>query len=78
MTSSAEGVLTTHTGSLPRPSELAELMVARETGTADKGSLARLPGLVRDATQQVLARQGEIGIDVGSDGEQGKIGMRRM
>ncbi|MDN5918934.1 MAG: cobalamin-independent methionine synthase II family protein [Pseudonocardia sp.] len=74
MTSSAEGVLTTHTGSLPRPSELAELMVARETGTADGESLARLPGLVRDATQQVLARQGEIGIDVGSDGEQGKIG----
>ena len=74
MTSSAEGVLTTHTGSLPRPSELAELMVARETGTANEESLARLPGLIRDATQQVVARQGEIGIDVGSDGEQGKIG----
>lgn len=49
-------------------------MVARETGTANEESLARLPGLIRDATQQVVARQGEIGIDVGSDGEQGKIG----
>ncbi|MFG1638599.1 cobalamin-independent methionine synthase II family protein [Pseudonocardia alni] len=74
MTSSADGVLTTHTGSLPRPSELAELMVARETGTADGESLARLPGLVRAATQHVLQRQAEVGIDVGSDGEQGKIG----
>lgn len=74
MTSSADRVLTTHTGSLPRPPELAELMVARETGTADSDGLARLPQMVREATQQVLQRQREAGIDVGSDGEQGKIG----
>ncbi|MBQ6642392.1 MAG: cobalamin-independent methionine synthase II family protein [Saccharopolyspora sp.] len=49
-------------------------MVARETGTADPDSLTRLPELVRDATRQVLESQAEAGIDVGSDGEQGKIG----
>ncbi|WP_295145654.1 cobalamin-independent methionine synthase II family protein [Saccharopolyspora sp.] len=74
MTSSSDHVVTTHTGSLPRSPELAELMVARETGTADPDSLTRLPELVRDATRQVLESQAEAGIDVGSDGEQGKIG----
>lgn len=73
-TSTSAGVLTTHTGSLPRPPELAELMVARETGSAEAEALDRLPALVREATAAVLRRQGETGIDVGSDGEQGKIG----
>lgn len=66
--------MTTHTGSLPRPPELAEAMVARETDSADPATLAALPGMVREATAAVLRRQGETGIDVGSDGEQGKIG----
>lgn len=73
-TSTSAGILTTHTGSLPRPPELAELMVARETGTAEATALERLPALVREATAAVLRRQGETGIDVGSDGEQAKIG----
>ncbi|MPZ66654.1 MAG: epoxyalkane--coenzyme M transferase [Pseudonocardiaceae bacterium] len=49
-------------------------MVARETGTAEATALGRLPGLIREAIAAVLRRQGETGIDVGSDGEQGKIG----
>ncbi len=73
-TSSSAGILTTHTGSLPRPPELAEAMVARETGSASSATLEALPGMVREATAAVLRRQGETGIDVGSDGEQGKIG----
>jgi 5-methyltetrahydropteroyltriglutamate--homocysteine methyltransferase len=73
-TSSSATILTTHTGSLPRPPELAAAMVARENGEADDATLARLPELVRAATVEVLDRQGAIGIAVGSDGEQGKIG----
>jgi 5-methyltetrahydropteroyltriglutamate--homocysteine methyltransferase len=73
-TSSSAGILTTHTGSLPRPPELAAAMVARETGEADAATLAALPDMVREATAAVLRRQGEVGIAVGSDGEQGKIG----
>ncbi|MHA6629164.1 cobalamin-independent methionine synthase II family protein [Pseudonocardia sichuanensis] len=73
-TSTRDDILTTHTGSLPRPPELAAAMVARETGTADAATLAALPGMVREATAAVLRRQGETGITVGSDGEQGKIG----
>lgn len=49
-------------------------MVARENGAASADALARLPELVRGATVEVLRRQGEAGIDVASDGEQGKIG----
>lgn len=75
MRTSAPGrVLTTHTGSLPRPPELAAAMVAREQGEADAATLAALPGMVRAATADVLRGQGETGIAVGSDGEQGKIG----
>lgn len=73
-TSSIGRILTTHTGSLPRPPELAEVMVARENGEADPDALSRLPRLIREATAGVLRRQGETGIDVASDGEQGKIG----
>ncbi|WP_300012597.1 cobalamin-independent methionine synthase II family protein [Pseudonocardia sp.] len=73
-TSSATAILTTHTGSLPRPPELAAAMVARENGEADAAALAGLPAMVRRAITDVLRRQGEIGIDAGSDGEQSKIG----
>jgi 5-methyltetrahydropteroyltriglutamate--homocysteine methyltransferase len=69
-TSDSTGILTTHTGSLPRPPELAAALVARENGEVQ----AAIPELVRSATAEVLRRQGATGIDVGSDGEQGKIG----
>ncbi|MFF5985865.1 cobalamin-independent methionine synthase II family protein [Prauserella flavalba] len=69
-----DGLLTTHVGSLPRRHDLADLMVARETDMAISEQLAQLPRLVHEATVEVLRRQGEIGISVGSDGEQGKIG----
>lgn len=49
-------------------------MVARETGALDATQTARLPHLVRDSVEAVLRRQAESGIDVASDGEQGKIG----
>lgn len=74
MLTSGRRILTTHAGSLPRPPELTELMVARESSALDATQTARLPHLVRDAIENVLRRQAESGIDVASDGEQGKIG----
>lgn len=71
---SDDRILTTHTGSLPRSEELAELMVAREGGELDAEQAARLPGLAQEATVSVLQGQAEASIDVASDGEQGKIG----
>lgn len=49
-------------------------MVARETDALDAFQIGRLPHLVSDAVDAVLRRQAQSGIDVASDGEQGKIG----
>jgi 5-methyltetrahydropteroyltriglutamate--homocysteine methyltransferase len=49
-------------------------MVARENDALDEAAAARLPGLVREAITDVVRRQAELGIDVISDGEMGKIG----
>ncbi len=74
MLTSADRILTTHTGSLPRPPALAEAMVTRETGELSAEQVAALPGMVGSAIAEVLQRQVEIGLDVISDGEMGKIG----
>lgn len=63
-------ILTTHTGSLPRPANLVELMFAKEEGRpADE---ARLSQAVQQAVDDVVRRQREIGIDLVSDGEMSK------
>src|SRR5215211_2795590 len=65
---------TTHAGSLPRPGELAALMVGRETGELLPDDAARLPDLVREAIATVVRQQVDTGLDIISDGEMGKIG----
>jgi 5-methyltetrahydropteroyltriglutamate--homocysteine methyltransferase len=64
-------ILTTHTGSLPRPDALSALLFARLSGKPyDAAELAR------QATQSVAAivrRQIDLGLDVVSDGEQSKV-----
>ncbi|MFI5315902.1 MAG: cobalamin-independent methionine synthase II family protein [Myxococcota bacterium] len=63
-------ILSTHAGSLPRPDALNALLVRRSRSEAvDPGELARL---AREATERVVARQLEVGIDVGNDGEQAR------
>jgi 5-methyltetrahydropteroyltriglutamate--homocysteine methyltransferase len=61
---------TTHTGSLPRPDELLELMFARETGEAVDEAV--LDHAIEDATAYVVRRQVEAGISVIGDGEMSK------
>ncbi len=63
-------ILTTHTGSLPRPRELAELHGRRSRGeTIDAQELNRA---IAVATAQVVAAQVAVGIDIGNDGEQAR------
>jgi 5-methyltetrahydropteroyltriglutamate--homocysteine methyltransferase len=72
MKHSTERILTTHTGSLPRPENLAQLMIAKEQGkTID---IQELAGNVYTAVAEVVKRQVEVGIDIISDGEMSKIG----
>ena len=68
MLGSASRILSTHAGSLPRPPELVALQVRVSRGQpADEETLA---GAAQEATRRAIARQLDIGIDVGNDGEQ--------
>ena len=61
-------ILTTHAGSLPRPSPLVELQLRASRGEAVDP--AELSGASEEATRQAVARQLDCGIHVGNDGEQ--------
>ena len=68
MQRSDKRILTTHTGSLPRPAELVRLYVDRANGKAvDEAALARAGA---DAMRRVVAKQREVGIDIPNNGEQ--------
>jgi 5-methyltetrahydropteroyltriglutamate--homocysteine methyltransferase len=68
MQRSEHRILTTHTGSLPRPPELTRLYVRRARGEAvDPAELERL-GKV--ALRRVVEKQIEAGVDIGNNGEQ--------
>jgi len=63
-------ILTTHTGSLPRPAPLAALLVeGRRDGEADQAGFA---AMVAAAVAAVVQKQVEVGIDIANDGEQGR------
>jgi 5-methyltetrahydropteroyltriglutamate--homocysteine methyltransferase len=67
MKRSTERILTTHTGSLPRPDSLVELMFAKEEGRAvDARQHAERE---RRSVREVVESQQAAGIDVVSDGE---------
>jgi 5-methyltetrahydropteroyltriglutamate--homocysteine methyltransferase len=67
---SSDGVLTTHTGSLPRPDRLAEIHKKRQ---ADQDyDEAALRSEIEAATLEVVSRQAEVGVSVVSDGEMSK------
>src|SRR5215831_1828984 len=63
-------IRTTHTGSLPRPVDLVELLVAHDRGEDAPELAARVTQAVGD----VVKRQAEVGLDVLNDGEVGRIG----
>ena len=71
MHNSKDRILTTHVGSLPRPSDVTELVFAREREeVVDDDVFDRVIGNAVDA---VTEQQREAGISVPSDGEMSKI-----
>jgi 5-methyltetrahydropteroyltriglutamate--homocysteine methyltransferase len=70
MLHSQQRILTTHTGSLPRPARLAELHGRRSRGEAVDPR--EFEEAVAAATAQVVAAQKDAGIDIGNDGEQAR------
>lgn len=72
MRRSESRILTTHSGSLPRPPELVPMVLAEERG--EQVDAGRRAAVVREAVREVVKRQVEAGVDVVSDGELGKPG----
>src|SRR5205823_5819897 len=71
MQRSTERILTTHTGSLPRPPELLELLEGRDQrqARAQPDYEQRVSAAVRKAVQD----QVRAGLDVVTDGEMGRV-----
>jgi 5-methyltetrahydropteroyltriglutamate--homocysteine methyltransferase len=69
---SSDHVLTTHTGSLPRPQQLIDLVYCKQEGkTVDD---AAFDTMVSKTVDELVHRQADIGVDVVSDGEVSKPG----
>jgi 5-methyltetrahydropteroyltriglutamate--homocysteine methyltransferase len=72
MQRSLERILTTHTGSLPRPAELVKMYARRAAGEAVDEAALEAAG--RAAMRDAVDRQIASGIDVGNNGEQQREG----
>ncbi len=72
MQQSTERILTTHTGSLPRPSDLEQLLYAKERG--ENLDATAFAARVQSATVEIVRQQLGCGVDIVNDGEAGKVG----
>ena len=70
MKRSTERILTTHTGSLPRPKDLLGLLQDREEGRLS--AEGALHDRARSAVFDVVKKQTETGLSIINDGEQGR------
>ena len=72
MKRSTDRILVTHVGSLVRPDDLAQLLAAKELGRpVDE---AAFEATLRASVADVVRKQAEVGVDIPSDGEYGKLG----
>jgi 5-methyltetrahydropteroyltriglutamate--homocysteine methyltransferase len=70
MKRSHDRILTTHVGSLIRPTALQELLRAKQAGKSyDEAAYRKC---LKDSVAEVVRKQAEVGVDVVSDGEFGK------
>jgi 5-methyltetrahydropteroyltriglutamate--homocysteine methyltransferase len=70
MQRSTDRILTTHTGSLPRPPRVVELLLAEQNSPG--ATAAELAEAVREAVAEAARKQVDCGLDVINDGEQGR------
>jgi 5-methyltetrahydropteroyltriglutamate--homocysteine methyltransferase len=71
MRRSTDRILTTHVGSLPRPPEVVDRLLAQDRGEAH--DLQAFDATMRAAVADAVRKQVDAGIDVVSDGEMSKI-----
>ena len=70
MKRSTQRMLTTHTGSLPRPADVVELLLHEQEHPG--AETAKLKDAVRRAVAEVVEKQVACGLDIINDGEQGR------
>jgi 5-methyltetrahydropteroyltriglutamate--homocysteine methyltransferase len=70
MKRSVDRFLTTHTGSLPRPPDLVDMMFAKEEGVPVEATA--LAGRIRRAVAEIVQKQIASGVDIVNDGEMSK------
>jgi 5-methyltetrahydropteroyltriglutamate--homocysteine methyltransferase len=70
MKRSTDRILTTHTGSLPRPKPLIDIVLRKERGEAIDA--AEFEAKTAKAVEDIVAQQVAAGVDVVSDGEMSK------
>jgi 5-methyltetrahydropteroyltriglutamate--homocysteine methyltransferase len=70
MKRSTESILTTHTGSLPRPDDLIILLRAKEAGELPDSRA--FDARVKTAVAEVVRKQVQTGLDIVNDGEMSK------
>ena len=70
MPRSTHRILTTHCGSLPRPDDLLQMLLAREQGSLP--DLQAFHTRVREAIGECVRRQRDTGLDIVNDGEWSK------
>jgi len=71
MKRSSSRILTTHSGSLPRPPDLVAALNAKELG--ENFDRAALQARVRRAIDEIVRQQADVGIDIVDDGEHSKV-----
>ena len=71
MKTSTDRILTTHTGSLPRPKPLIDLILAHAS-RADAIDAATFEAETAKAVDDIVAQQVAAGVDIVSDGEMSK------
>src|SRR6266536_2552370 len=72
MRGTPDHIRTTHTGSLPRPDDLVDLLFAEESGqTTDPAGLRQR---IREAVAESVRQQVAAGVEIVNDGEMGKVG----
>jgi len=72
MKRSSDRILTTHTGSLPRPDDLVGMVEGRNQ--QELANNAAFEARVKEAVQQIVRQQVESRVDVVNDGEVSKVG----
>jgi 5-methyltetrahydropteroyltriglutamate--homocysteine methyltransferase len=71
MKNSTDRILTTHTGSVPRPADLVSILNDKELGTAYNQSAYR--NRIQRAVFEIVRKQTDLGLDIVGDGEHSKV-----